>query len=75
MARKLVQQLSCPRLPDGYALVSAASCDLLALGVPARLQEVALLAGWGSVVCLNAPVRMRKWSHIPCPDSRVVCVG
>ncbi len=75
MAGKLMQKLSCPRLPNGYALITATSSNFLALGVPACLEEVALLTGWGSVVCLDAPIRRRERSHVPSPNSRVVCVG
>lgn len=74
VAWQLVQELPCSRLPDGHALIPATSCNLFAFKVPARLQEVALLASRGPIVRLYASVSGSKGPYIPCPDSRIVCV-
>ena len=71
---ELVQKLPRFCFPDGYALISTASSDLRSSRVPARLQKVSLLAGGCSVVRLYAAVCGRKWSNVPRPDRRVVCV-
>lgn len=72
--RKLVQKLPRPCLPDSNALVPTTGSDFLALGIPACLEQITLLPCGCSVIRLYASVCRRKWSYVPCSDSRIVRV-
>jgi hypothetical protein len=71
---KFIEKLARPRFPNGYALISAASRNPLALGIPACFEEVAFLACWRSIKGEDSAVSWCKWSDVPCPNSRIVCV-